>query len=255
MASSGRVSASAMTRLVMRRRGPRPRRGRSARPRRCRPRRSVISIENRLVVSRVPLPQAPCTGFADPIRVLMHGLGVAAHHAGRARCRRQPERCWRTQAAVPNALHEVLLREFRDREPAGAVAAEAAGVRLRAAGRLPAAVAAVHDVDGRAGRRGEVVVGRGRGRELDRGVAELERGAGRALGEHLDPQRHAVLRVDRDRHLADQRAVVLGGEDELVAGLARHHDVGLDRDHGGLADRLEQLVGGLLGGERRAREL
>ena len=31
----------------------------------------VISIENRLVVSRVPLPQAPWTGFAAPIRLLM----------------------------------------------------------------------------------------------------------------------------------------------------------------------------------------
>src|ERR1700722_17960144 len=30
----------------------------------------VISIENRLVVSRVPLPQAPWTGFAAPSRLL-----------------------------------------------------------------------------------------------------------------------------------------------------------------------------------------
>src|SRR5262249_45054265 len=126
------------------------------------------------------------------------------------------------------ARGEVGRRELEDGQPVLADGGVTGGV-----GRV-AVVAAAQVLlgDGGAGRRGEPEVGGGRGDELDGGEAHLERGRAGAAGEDLEPQRHAVLAVHVDLHLADQRPVVLGREDQRVGGLPGHRHVAGHADGG-----------------------
>src|SRR6202034_2309178 len=74
----------------------------------------------------VAAPPGSVHRLRRPDQVADHRLRVAADHAGRAVAGGRG-RAGGLQAAA-DFLHEVLLRELRDREPASAVAAEGAGV-------------------------------------------------------------------------------------------------------------------------------
>ena len=121
---------------------------------------------------------------------------------------------------------------------------------------LPGVVLGRHLGDLGTLRRGEREHRVGRGREVDLGEADRGDGLRPVAGEHLHLQGHVLGPVDGDPDAAEQRAGLLGCQDQLVRRAPGHCRVGRDVDLRGRSDRGQEAGGSLLwrlGGVGRCR--
>ena len=178
-------------------------------PAATRPSSVMIAVATAVVISR-PLPHGPLTGVPSAER-----FGASRSRPGLCRtgCRQL-----RDDHGVPAVADDRRLGPVGG---PGAVGLVGTGLGLLHRG---------------PGRRGEGEQRRVLRAEVEVGEADLQRRVGRAVGQHGQPQREALLRVDGDPDLAQQRALGrLGGEHELVGRPAGDLGGAVDADHARLA--------------------